>query len=347
MIKMEFKYIFDANTINNKLPFSCGNIGLLVWSQNLYMNIVGNFIYQIHINLNVDYSFSLKFDNNKTNIDGVNEGKLIIGIESFEKIINNELIQIYTEKIDYRKNLEWIIISDKILIGNEEFFFKNYEIIIRNNIEGFEIPYTFYGKLKTIFFNNYFKSQICNYEIINSYYIVFCDSNKFSSKDIQNFPKINFIKYKLDFNFTFLGAELFYKRDNKYFFKMISYFSNIKTEFVFGRTFLKKYQVIFNSDSKSMYFYKSNIIKNDRYNINDEKGDGISKYNNNTKNVFLFVISYFFIGIIFLFCGIYFGRRFCKFNRKIYANELEDGNDIYEPNNKNNKSGKDKKLIEL
>ena len=128
---------------------------------------------------------------------------------------------------------------------------------------------------------------------------------------------------------------------------MISYFSNIKTEFVFGRTFLKKYQVIFNSDSKSMYFYKSNIIKNDRYNINDEKGDGISKYNNNTKNVFLFVISYFFIGIIFLFCGIYFGRRFCKFNRKIYANELEDGNYIYEPNNKNNKSGKDKKLIEL
>ena len=114
MIKMEFKYIFDANTINNKLPFSCGNIGLLVWSQNLYMNIVGNFIYQIHINLNVDYSFSLKFDNNKTNIDGVNEGKLIIGIESFEKIINNELIQIYTEKIEYRKNLEWKIISDKI-----------------------------------------------------------------------------------------------------------------------------------------------------------------------------------------------------------------------------------------
>ena len=44
----------------------------------------------------------------------MNEGKLIIGIESFEKIINNELIQIYTEKIEYRKNLEWKIISDKI-----------------------------------------------------------------------------------------------------------------------------------------------------------------------------------------------------------------------------------------
>ncbi len=110
---------------------------------------------------------------------------------------------------------------------------------------------------------------------------------------------------------------------------MISYFSNIKTEFVFWRIFSKKYQVIFNSDSKSIYFYKSNIIKNDRYNINDEKGDGISKYNNNSKNVFLFAISYFFIGVIFLFCGIYFGRRFSKFNRKIYAYELEDGNYIY------------------
>ena len=130
---------------------------------------------------------------------------------------------------------------------------------------------------------------------------------------------------------------------------MISYFSNIKTEFVFWRIFSKKYQVIFNSDSKSIYFYKSNIIKNDRYNINDEKGDGISKYNNNSKNVFLFAISYFFIGVIFLFCGIYFGRRFSKFNRKIYAYELEDGNYIYiyEQNNKNNKSEKDKNLIEL
>ena len=340
MIKMGFKHIFDSG--KSKVHFGCGDVGLLLPSNSLYMNIDVNFIHQLHTNLkNIDYSFSFKYKNSNNNIDDNNEGLFIVGLESFEKNKNAELIQIYSKQKGYGSKPEWIFSSDKIFLGNESFFFKVDELIIKTDIEGIEIPYVFYDKLKTIFFNHYFINQICKYEIINHYYIIFCDSNKFTSEDIQNFPKINIVKYELGFNFTFSGEELFYKRDNNYFFKIISYFSNSISSFSLGRIFIKKYKIIFNPDSKSIFFYKNN--NNEEY--NHENSDENIELNKTNKNVFLLVISYIFIGILFLGCGIYFGRKCCGFHRKIYANELEDGNYVYEPNNKNLK--KNQKLIEL
>ena len=341
MIKMGFKHIFYPG--QNKVPFSCGTVGLLIPNNSPYMNIDVNFIHQLHNNKNVGYSFSFKYNSNNKNIDDINEGLFIVGLESFEKNKNTELIQIYNKQTTYAAKPEWKLSSDKVFIGDESFFFKVDELIIKTDIEGIEIPYVFYDKLKSKYFNQYFKAQICKYEIINHFYVTFCDSNKFSFEDIQSFPQINIIIFSLGFNFTFSGEELFYKRDNKYFFKIISYFSNYKSSFSLGRIFLKKYKVIFNPDSKSMYFYKNNSDIIGGY--NDENKDDIIEINKSGKNVFLEVASYFFIGILFLGCGICFGRKFCSFHQKIYANELEDGNYVYEPNKKNLK--KNQKLIEL
>jgi len=341
MVKMGFQNIFYLD--KNKVPFGCGTVGLLVPNKNPYLYMAVNFIYQLHFKIkNIDYSFSFKYNNNK-NIDDINEGLFIVGLESLEKNKNTELIQIYNKQTTYSEKPEWKLSSDKIFIGNESFFFKAEELIIKTDIEGIETPYVFYDKLKSKFFNHYFKEQICKYEIINHCYVTFCDSNKFSLEDIQSFPKINIVKFNLGFNFTFSGEELFYKRDNKYFFKIISYFTNSKSNFSLGRIFLKKYKVIFNPDSKSMYFYKNNNDNIEGY--NDENKDEIIELNKSDKNEFLVVASYFFIGILFLGCGICFGRKFCSFHRKIYANELEDGNYVYEPNHKNLK--KNQKLIEL
>ena len=91
-----------------------------------------------------------------------------------------------------------------------------------------------------------------------------------------------------------------------------------------------------------IYFYKNNINNNEGY--NDEKKGNNIWLNKTGKNVLLLIIGYIFSGILFLGCGIYFGRRFFSFHRKIYANELEDGNYVYEPNNK--KNTKNRKLIE-
>ena len=251
-----------------------------------------NFINQIHSNLkNVDYSFTFKFEanNSEKNIDGL----LIFGLESIEKNKKNEIIPIYINK-NKNGNYEWRFGIDQITIDNQLYEFNNdHELMINTDIEGIEIPYSFYNKLNKLYFNNYYSSKICQSEIVNNFYIMIsCKSDKFTIKDIENFPKISFLKFKIGYNFSFSGEELFYQMDNLYIFKIISFLERYKTDFKLGRIFLKKYQVIFNSDSNCLLFYKNPNIKH----INNIKIK---------KNIVLLTISYIIIGILFLGIGIY------------------------------------------
>ena len=116
---------------------------------------------------------------------------------------------------------------------------------------------------------------------------------------------------------------------------MIINLKSTEKDYKFGRLFLKKYQIIFNSDSKSMSFYKNNNNKNNIYEKNNIK----------KKITFINVISYFFIGVLFLFIGIFFGRKYCFIDKKRLANELEDDN--FEYKSKKDDIPKEKKLIEM
>ena len=128
---------------------------------------------------------------------------------------------------------------------------------------------------------------------------------------------------------------MFYKKGNKYFFKLISIVETKTKEFKLGRMFLRKYNVIFNSDSKMMTFYKINEIK-----------DRIEQRENSvTKSNALKILSYIFICLLFLVIGLYLGRKFCILRRKRYAMELDDNDYVYESNSNNYKD--DKKLIQL
>lgn len=327
--KIEFRHNFNKN---KNISFACGKVGLLSTINNIDSDIETNFITQIHHNLeNIDYSFSFKFlSNNKNNYEGL----LIIGLESFETNNNEELISIYNKQGKYGSKYEWRLGVDQIMIDNQFYELNEQDFIIKSEIEGIQIPYTFYNKLNYIFFNKYYSTKICTNEVVNNYYIVIsCNSEKFKSEDIKNFPQINILKYKIGYNFTFSGEDLFYKKDNLYIFKMISCLEQYINNFKLGRIFLKKYPVIFNPDSKSMLFYKN--IKKDELQL-----DITSK-----NNIFLLVFSYIFIGILFLVCGLYFGRKFCNMRRKLFANELEDDNYVYVSKEKGTK--KERKLIEL
>ena len=268
-------------------------------------------------------------------ITDTEEQQLINKINEFSKNNNVEFIPVYSKQSYSSDQFEWRFEIDQITIDNESYDFINEEIIIKTDIEGIEVPYPFHNKLDKLFFNKYYKSKICQSDIINDVYIVtYCNSTKFTTKDIKKFPIINFYKTQIGYNFTFLGDELFYEKDGVYIFKMISYLERYKVDFHFGRIFLKKYKIIFNPESKLMLFYKNNIIKNDKSELNIQK-----------KNIGLLVTSYIFIGFLFLSIGIFFSRKYCKISRKIYANELEDGNFIYESKNKDIK--KERKLIEF
>ena len=114
---------------------------------------------------------------------------------------------------------------------------------------------------------------------------------------------------------------------------MVAYLQRFRTDFLLGRIFLKKYKVIFNSDSKSMLFYDIKM-QNEEIHKNKEKN-----------NIALAIVIYFISGILFLVIGLFLGRKFCLLRRRIYANELEDENYVYE--SKNKKIKKEQKLIEL
>ena len=327
LTKVYFRHSYDNN---GGILFSCGAVGLLTPANKLYMETKTNFINQIHENLeNVDYSFSIQY-NKKDNFEDMDDGILIIGEESIAKKQNTNLVPIYVKQKGYGSNLDWEFELNRICIGNKIIENEDSKILIKSNIDGFQIPYFFYQELNSIFFNKYYSNKICQNEIVNNLYIIIsCNSDLFSNEDIKNFPEINFFKYKLGFNFTFTGKELFSKKGNKYFFKMVIYFQQHLKVFYFGRLFMKKYKVIFNSDSKIMYFFDVNE------NINIMNNDDNPKTNRNNS---LLILSYILIGIVFLVVGIFFGRRYCYKKRRLYANELEDDNYIYETKEKNVKN---------
>ena len=281
---------------------------------------------------NVDVSFTFDYNNNG-NIEGSDEGLLIIGAGSYEKN-RDDLISVYTISNNYGSDLNWVFDIDKITIGENFFEFNKEEFIIKTDIEGIEIPYSFYELLKRIYFNYYFQKKICQCDIVNNIYLVFsCNSSLFTEEDLQKFPKIEFSKTQIGFKFYFSGKELFYKKNNVYFFKMVAYLHKFRNYFLLGRMFLKKYKVIFNTDSKTMLFYDIKM-QNEEIHISKEKN-----------NIALAIIIYFISGILFLVIGVFLGRKFCLLRRRIYANELEDDNYVYE--SKNKKIKKEQKLIEL
>jgi len=334
-VLLNFRHSLDNN---NNISQACGKIGLLYSSEKYYQSyFYSNFISQIHKNFkNVDISWTFLYKS-KSNDESDYEGLFIIGIESFEKFNKkNELVPIYAKLNNFGDLIEWKFILDELYIGNHIYEIGDEIIKITLDMEGIEIPRSFYDTIKNSYFDKYFSEKICESEIVvEDIMVIYCYGDKFTEKDIKKFPEINLYKFKIGYNFTFTGKELFYKREKRYFFKMIVNLKIFEEGIKLGRMFLKKYQIIFNSDSKSMLFYKNNN------NIMNIYGDTKTK-----KEVLFFKITgYLFVGIIFLCLGIFFGRKYCFIDKKRLANELEDDN--YEYKSKNDEIKKGSKLIEM
>ena len=334
MINIEFLYY--KNDKDNIASKACGSVGFLFPKEQKGDLWKRNFINQISKDIkNIDYSFTFKYENEK-----MDEGLFIIGIESYEKNIskNDNLINIYNkaDKFGFKDKYQFLLVN--IYIGYNNYFQnENIEISIniKSDIEGFEFPKFMFNKLNEIYFNKYYNNNICEFEIIDrfkDYILIYCFEDKFGINDIKNFPEINLLKYKLGFNFSFSGEELFYKKGKKYFFKILFYSKEYRNEFNLGRLFLKKYQLIFNPISNYMAFYINNKI-------NVKKVE--------QKNIFYLSLSkYIFISIIFVIIGFFLGRKFCISRRNKYAKELED-NDNYISKYESINNKKESKLIDF
>ena len=122
--------------------------------------------------------------------------------------------------------------------------------------------------------------------------------------------KIQFFNKDYNYTFELNPNELFIKNNNFYFF--LVYFDHYPTDnWILGKPFLKKYQLTFDMDGKTIGFY-TNINKNGKYFY-------VKKTSKFTAIALIFCIL-IIIGLV-AFIFIYLRRRQFK---KRNANELDD-----------------------
>ena len=133
----------------------------------------------------------------------------------------------------------------------------------------------------------------------------------------------------ISFIFEFVGEELFYKLNDKYYFKIIFPFKDFEpSRWIVGRTFLRKYPTTFSPSNRIIGFYVNpidiNIEEEPDGNDNEKKDDEKSWYSN---KIFLYIII-IIIALIFTCFGLYIGKKIF-FQKKRKANELIDDNYEY------------------
>ena len=285
------------------------------------------------------YTYSLKYDKNSNN-----EGQLIIGEElsdeKLEKMINvnsgplsgqtfwnlnfkNVSINFFNETESYSKEFSLKLAEP---IGNLPYIIGNTE---------------YKTSIYYHFFQNLFLKDICilkniTINVQDDFSIYLCDgeSNEFKEAYKNSFPNLTFFHRDFNKSFILTKEDLFTKNienqtDKNIYFLVI--FSNLKDDFnpynpskntiqrwKLGIPFFKKYQLYFNSDSKTIsYIYEE-----------DEKiSDEEKKENNETHNkgsiILLIVLIVIFTIVVFVL-GMLFHKNIIKLPRKKKANELDD-----------------------
>lgn len=333
----------DILYINNTNEPVCGIIGLALRNE-ISESDSPSFLDQIKKYSFVNgYYWSFIFRSNT-------DGYLLIGEAPhvFEPTYykENDFIEVYTANKGPKGNdLIWEIDFDEVFSQSEDGN-KNYisqevnkgEINFSSN--GIKGTRSYYNFILTNFFQNYLKNGTCvvadTDQTFFDYDIIYCDKEKFEfNNTIQKFPDLHFKSkdYNMEFKFTY--KELFKLIGNQYYF--LIYFQDSSTDDVsweIGVPFLKKYQLIFNSDTKRIGLYKNQVDDNssnkliekiDKINGRVEKNE--SKNNEGSsfwKKVFTIrTLIEVLIGIALIAGLVFLGMKLYN-KRKKKANELED-----------------------
>ena len=222
--------------------------------------------------------------------------------------------------------------NDKININigvNADFSFTKQIIVGSLNYKKLIIVY---------FFQEYINKNICieeNFSNNINYSIIKCYKRPFE-KELIKFPELYLYKKEFQTNFCLSYKDLFITLEENIYFLIIFRTPILQQKneiWELGIPFLKKYQIIFNSDTKKIGYYISRNISNDliRKDI---------KRNNNVVFSFrtfleLFVGFIFILLIIFLLKSIYYNK--IKQQKRPY--ELQD--EYYDYFSKNNEMKKE------
>ena len=186
----------------------------------------------------------------------------------------------------------------------------------------------YFNYIEDNFFQKYINERLCRRQIHkkasydNDYFHFICniENEKKREEFFKNFPNLVFYQKDMNYKFQFNAKDLFtIIPDNKRILFNID-FCYYSKKWILGKPFFKKYQMIFNPDSKLISYYidpNTEIVEN-------------KKPTNSLKVVIIIFLTFtaFIVGIIF-------GRVLCsKYHRKIRANELEDNYSYLSNNSK-------------
>ena len=231
---------------------------------------------------------------------------------------NNILFGTYPHEVDEKNYNKIYLRRDKIQIDTrfasfdflwDHIYYRNQTENITDNYKGSVFDINIKGIISTNSFqsylvDNYFypyiKDNKCKQEQLkiryNEYFTFICDTDI----NLKNFPTLFFYSQGIDFVFNLTGEDLFIKENNKYYCLISFLKGNFK--WVLGEVFFKKYEIIFDLDSKMLGFY-----------IDHPK----TKFN-------YYIYLLFLLGIIILILIGILIKCYYYLPRKKRANELEE-----------------------
>ena len=181
-------------------------------------------------------------------------------------------------------------------------------------------PLIYFHRIKINFFDNYIKEGICKINEGIEYRSISCEkSEKFGIDNLKKFPTLYMEHHEFNYTFEFTYEDLFLEKDNNYYFLIaLSSFKSDLEEWNIGIIFLRKYNLIFNQDKKTISFYNPNVLIED---INDKKRNRMTLISILT----IIVIGIFLIiGIIYIYvCR----KMFKSYKGKKRINHIYDNSD--------------------
>ncbi len=219
---------------------------------------------------------------------------------------------------------------------------------VQLNINSYVIlsPMIYYYNIKNDYFDYYLSKKICKVYQGDEYKTFYCEkSENFTIDDLKKFPTLYMEHKEFEYIFEFTYEDLFIEKDNNYWFLVaLSVFNNDLEEWFMGILFLRKYNLIFNQDSKTISFYNPNKpISSERSETNNNNNN-IGGYNN-IIIIFIIIIIIFAILLILIFC-LFFKKNAFKSNKdKRRLNHIHDNldnNNINKKNDNTNNNNNDK-----
>ena len=173
---------------------------------------------------------------------------------------------------------------------------------------------------------------------INKYEIYSCNNTNYVQGKIKEFPTLNLTIKSDNIFFALTYYDLFKLFNDRFYFIIIFPLDKYveRSSWLIGEIFFRKFIFDFNLESKTISFYKNQIkLAN---NVFENENENNKQFSNN----FIRNLIEIFMGIVIIICIYLIYRKYRK-SRKLLANELEDSNYSYVPNEIN----KENQLIKV